>query len=51
MVAESVIDFSAHPERIILVDAPLVEAAVVGAVASQQGEDLSGVILAIKQGS
>ncbi|MFT0761754.1 dihydroxyacetone kinase phosphoryl donor subunit DhaM [Scrofimicrobium sp. R131] len=51
MVAESVIDFSAHPERIILVDAPLVEAAVVGAVASQQGEDLSGVILAIKQGA
>ena len=44
MVAESVIEFTDNPDEFALVDAPLVESAVVAAVAAQQQVSLEEVV-------
>lgn len=51
MVAESVIEFADDPSLLVLVDAPLVESAVVGAVACEQGDSLDRVVQTIEDTS
>lgn len=47
MVAETVIEFSDSPDSLVLADGPFVEAAVVAAVASEQGDSLDQIAEAL----
>lgn len=49
LTVESVIDFADEPDLLQFVDAPLVEGTVLGAVAAQQGEELSQVVARIRE--
>ncbi len=51
MVAESVIEFADDPDKLVLVDAPLVESAVVAAVAAQQEASLTAVAVQVREAS
>lgn len=49
LTVESAIDFFDELDLLQFVDAPLVEGAVLGAVAAQQGEELSQVVVRIRE--
>lgn len=48
MTVESVLDFADEPDRLVFVDAPLVEATVAASVRAQLGDALGGVVAAAR---